>query len=233
MKRLLAIPPALLLLVACFDLEHTVVVHDGGAIDYTLRLGMASKVANGPAGKPKDQRDAEWKANLPPEVAEVAQAYVEETPETVWLVIDADLPDVAAYGAFRDAFVARWSDKYGAQAAVIFPPTITAIAGQAVIRADVPRAEEAFSLPPEAKDLPTTWKLVVKGDAKVTGSVGGVPTDDGHTLTYTQPLLEVMQEGAFAEARVPIGWGMWPWVGGAVLLAGIGVGAGLAWRRAG
>lgn len=224
--RLLALAGTSLGLVACLDLEHTVTIHDGGAIDYRLRLGLDAKIANGPLAKPKDQREQEWEAHVPPEARDYAHASIVESPDKVWLVIDANLPDYSSYAEFRDLFIAQY-EKDHAPNAVFYPPLIEFRGGSLVVHADIPPINKPFEIPPNAK---ADWTVIVNSDEPIT-ALGGDPTSTPTSVTWTKPLLDVMRDGTSVSASVHVGYGPWPWVIGTVAIIGIGAGVALAMRK--
>ena len=211
--------------VACLDLEHHVDVHKSGAIGYVMRLGLDAKYASGPLAKPADERERDWKAHVPPESAAYVDAHVEETPETVWLVIDAALPDVATYAAFREGFIRLYETTHKSNP-LFYPPAVEEHFSGFVVVADVRPSEEQFAIPDEAKIGTNTWRLIVTGDAEVTPSIGAIASDSGRTATFERPLLEVVREGTYAEVSVPGGGNTLFFVLGG--LAGLGLAAGAA-----
>ncbi len=231
--RLLATAGLLASQVACLDLEHHVHVHRSGAVDYALRLGLDAKYANGPFAKPAEERDREWKAHVPAASAQYVDAHVEQTPDTVWLVIDAALPDVGAYDVFRDGFIKLYETDHKSNP-LFYPPVVERSLGSYVVRADVGASEEQFEIPPDAKIGTNTWRLIVTGDAEVKPSIGALASDGGRTATFERPLLDVAKEGTFAEVSVPgSGNTMMFVVVGGVLLLGLGAGvAAVVARRA-
>lgn len=212
--------------VACLDLEHRVNVHHSGAIDYVLRLGLESKYATGPLAKPADERERDWKAHVPAASAQYVDAHVEQTPETVWLVIDGSLPDVAAYDVFRDGFIKLYEADHKPNA-LFYPPVIEQRLTGYVVRADVRPSEEPVVIPEGAKLGTNTWRLIVTGEAEVAPSMGAIASDGGRTVTFERPLLEVAKEGTYAEVSVPgtVNATLYVVLGGVLLL---GLGAGVA-----
>jgi hypothetical protein len=230
--RLLAVAGLLASQLACLDLEHHVEIHPTGAIDYVLRLGLDAKYANGPLAKPKDEREREWKARVPPQMAQYVEAHVEETPATVWLVIDAAVPDLSVYDAFRDAFIHHYESEHKPNP-LFYPPAIEKGMGSYLVQADVRPSEETFPIPPEAKLGTNTWRLIVTGDRAVEPSSGALASNDGRTATFERPLLDVASAGTYAEVRVPVGVDSWVYVvlGVVVGLGAIAGGASLIARR--
>lgn len=211
--------------VACLELEHRVNVHRSGAVDYVLRLGLESKYATGPLAKPADERERDWKAHVPAASARYVDAHVEQTPETVWLVIDAELPDVAAYDVFRDGFIKLYEADHKPNA-LFYPPVIESRLSRYVVRADVRPSEEPLVIPEGAKLGVNTWRLVVTGEDEVAPSMGAIASDGGRTVTFERPLLEVAREGTYAEVSVPGNANTTLYVAlGGVLLLGLGAAA--------
>lgn len=224
--RLFALAGSSLGLVACLDLEHTVTIHDGGAIDYQLRLGLDAKMANGPLAKPKDQRDQEWKDNVPAEAREYAHASVVETPDKVWLVIDANLPDYSSYAEFRDLFVAQYEKDHSPNP-VFYPPIIERSGGSLIVHADIPKIDKPFDIPPNAQ---ATWTVIVNADQPIT-AMGTDPGAMPNAVRWTKPLLDIMRDGTSVSADVHVGYGVWPWLLGGVVVVGIGAGAAVGLRK--
>lgn len=228
--RLLALVALAAIQVACLDLEHHVNVHESGAIGYALRLGLDAKYANGPLAKPADERDRDWKAHVPPESAQYVDAHVESAPDTVWLVIDAALPDVATYDVFRDGFIRLYETTHKPNP-LFYPPAVEEHFSGYVVVADVRPSEEQFVIPDEAKVGTNTWRLIVTGDAEVTPSIGAIASNDGRTATFERPLLEVVREGTYAEVSVPGGGNTLYLLLGGLALLGLGAGAAVVLSR--
>lgn len=222
MKRLALVAMAMWVLTGCL-LEHRIALRDGGAVDYRLRLGVETAIANGPLGKPADERERDWKSHLPAAAAAFAKAYVEETPENVYLIIEASLPSIQAYATFRDGFIAEYQKTRQANPP-FYPPAVATTPTGAVVSMDIPPNDKPFDLPSEARRAKTEFRVEVTGPGTVAPGPGATLSADGHTAVWSAPVLDVYHDGLQIEANVPLAGGgsTWTWVAAGVALLGLG-----------
>jgi hypothetical protein len=227
-RRLILLAAGLLLLTGCFELEQVLELHQDGSVALHWRLGLVPELAHAPWGKTPEDREDEWAAMVPPEAAAYVKTRVEDSPDRVWLILDADLPSVEAYAVFRDAFIARFEADREPNP-LFYPPSIARRGFSWHVSTDIePRTDADLKV---SKDSPARWTLKVRPWTKG-GSSDADRVDADGTLVWERPIAGVLRDGVDAHADVAMPGILWGVGGGVVVRAAgaPGIGA-VAWRR--
>jgi hypothetical protein len=183
----------LLLACSCVDVEQKLDVRDGGAVTFDWRLGLRNRLLLN-----KKADDPAWiaKAN------EAAPGYVtarsERDAERTWYIVQANLPSVATYQQFREAFGAAFREHYQSAAAWMLPPEV--VWDDDGLRVSVHAKPTGTSREEPEATSADHWRLTVD----LPGEPTGLPPDrkEGETWVWERPTLGVLRDGIDIDVRV-------------------------------
>ncbi len=202
----------LLLTTACFEVDNRLVIHPDGRLTHTLRIGQPKALV---ATQHPATSSARWEGDVASAVGTWAKAWVDQTPDTRWYVLQADLGDLAAYDAYRSAFLEGLKQQNKPYTWTA-PPTITPRPGEWLVQVDEDGAGTSNTVRTDP-DHPLYYTLTIEvpelGDHNA-------DRDEGTTVVWERPTGEVMQRGLKAWASVPRAspWHLTHLVGGGALV---------------
>jgi hypothetical protein len=228
MKRLLALVGVLLMLAGCVEVDQVLELRADGGVKLNWRLGLFTALARGPWARPDEERAAELAAMVPPEATAFVKTRVDSNPQRIWLVVEAELPDVTTYARFREAFIAAFEGDND-PVPMIYPPVVQRWMGRWYVTVDVPARLEDDGGPPKG-DASARWKLRVDAPGQPISSNADRIDADG-ALVWDTSMGAVVHQGVRARAILPIP-GMWAWwAGGAAAMGVVAGGGALIARR--
>ena len=222
---ILSVTLLLLTSTACVDVDQALDIHADGSIGFHWKLGFVASLLNGPWGATHDERDKNWRTMIPPEDAAFVHATTEVDPAREWLLLDAELPSLDAWQAFRSAFIERYQERNHGDQPLVYPPELSRD-GRTWHVQDAVAATSTDDKPLNPGALKAMWKLRVHAaQGGLTGNADRVDADG--TLIWERPVARVVREGLDAQATVSApdrwAWQAWAAIVAVGALGGVGV----------